>query len=220
MKTVVFLTIFAQNKLTVDIGLNIKRLRKEREIKQHEIADLIGMHRSNYSKIENGQREISIAAVDKIAKFFNITIDELIHLGEDLTEEIKVEDIKELLGLADTALIAEFVDFLSKKKGAEAVSFLEKTFESGFDPQEFAKALVSYLRQAMLLKINPAVQNPMILGLTKEEQEKMKVQVESLSQKEIQRAVNLFMEAESKMKYSSIPELPLELALVDFIQES
>ncbi|MCD4665859.1 MAG: helix-turn-helix transcriptional regulator [Bacteroidales bacterium] len=125
MKTVVFLTIFAQNKLTVDIGLNIKRLRKEREIKQHEIADLIGMHRSNYSKIENGQREISIAAVDKIAKFFNITIDELIHLGEDLPEEIKVEDkttveqIKLIQELEDEEknMVFKMIDtFLTKKK--------------------------------------------------------------------------------------------------------
>ena len=121
--------------------------------------------------------------------------------------------------MADTAQIAQFVDFLVKKKGAEAISFLEKTFESGYDPQEFAKSLVSYLRQAMLLKINPAAQNPMILGLTKEEQENMKAQIESLDQKEIQKAVSLFMEAENKMKYASIPELPLEVALVDFIQE-
>lgn len=147
-------------------------------------------------------------------------LDQVLTFGGAFNREIKAEDIKELLGLADTALIAEFVDSLTQKNGEKAISFLEKTFESGFDPQEFAKALVSYLRQAMLLKINPASQNPMILGLSREDQEKMKAQIDSLSQKEIQRAVNLFMEAENKMKYSSIPELPLEVALVDFIQES
>ena len=76
----------------MDIGANIKRLREDRGVKQSEIADLIGMHRSNYSKIENGQREISLAAVDKIAKFFNITIDELVHLGEDIPKEVSLED--------------------------------------------------------------------------------------------------------------------------------
>ena len=76
----------------MDIGGNIKRLRKDRNIKQSEIADLIGMHRSNYSKIENGQREISLAAVDKIADFFNVSIDELIHMGQDIPKEIILED--------------------------------------------------------------------------------------------------------------------------------
>jgi transcriptional regulator with XRE-family HTH domain len=48
------------------------------------VYSIIGMHRSNYSKIENGQREISLAAVDKIAGYFNISIDELIHMGDDI----------------------------------------------------------------------------------------------------------------------------------------
>ena len=74
------------------IGQNIKRLREDRGIKQNEIADLIGMHRSNYSKIENGQREISIAAIDKIANYFNISIDELVHMGNDLPKEVSLED--------------------------------------------------------------------------------------------------------------------------------
>ena len=50
------------------------------------------MHRSNYSKVENGQREISLAAVDKIADYFNISTDELIHMGEDIPNEISLED--------------------------------------------------------------------------------------------------------------------------------
>lgn len=76
----------------MNVGINIRRLREDRGIKQSEIADLIGMHRSNYSKIETGQREISVAAVDKIAGFFNMTIDELVHLGEDIPKEVSMED--------------------------------------------------------------------------------------------------------------------------------
>jgi transcriptional regulator with XRE-family HTH domain len=43
----------------MSIGENIKHIRQQRGVKQQEIADLVGMHRSNYSKIENGQRELS-----------------------------------------------------------------------------------------------------------------------------------------------------------------
>lgn len=86
------LTIFALKQFYMDIGTNIKRLREQRGMKQNEIADLIGMHRSNYSKIESGQREISIAALDKIAKYFDISLDELVHMGNDVPQEITVED--------------------------------------------------------------------------------------------------------------------------------
>ncbi len=132
-------------------------------------------------------------------------------------EGIKIEDIKDLLGLTDINLIGRFVDFISEKNGEKAVTFLQETLEKGHDPQEFAKALVCYLRQAMLLKINPNPINPVIIGLTKEEQERMKNQAEKFSLGEFQQVLNLFLEAENKIKYSSIPQLPLELAIVDFI---
>ncbi len=132
-------------------------------------------------------------------------------------QEIKVDNIRELLGLTNTAMIAQFVDFISEKNRQEAIEFLGETFEKGYDPQEFAKAVVRYLRQAMLLKINPETNNPIILGLTKEEQSKINSQIQKLSSLEIQKALNLFMEAENKMKYSSILELPLEMAVVDFL---
>ena len=109
----------------MDIGLNIRRLREDRSIKQSEIADLIGMHRSNYSKIENGQREISLAAVDKIAKFFNITIDELVHLDGDIPKEISLEDkttseqvkLIQELDQEEKNMVFKMVEtFLTKKK--------------------------------------------------------------------------------------------------------
>jgi len=131
--------------------------------------------------------------------------------------EIKVDHIKDLLGLADMALIGEFFDFVSKKNEKGAIEFLGRTFEKGYDPQEFSKALVSYLRQAMLLKINSESINPVIIGLTQEEQDKIKEQIKDISSLEIKQALNLFMEADNKIKYSSIPQLPLELAIVDII---
>lgn len=109
----------------MDIGANIKRLREDRGIKQSEIADLVGMHRSNYSKIENGQREISLAAVDKIADFFNISIDELIHMGQDIPKEISLEDkttveqvkLIQELDQEEKSMVYKMIEtFLTKKK--------------------------------------------------------------------------------------------------------
>ncbi len=132
---------------------------------------------------------------------------------------IKTEDIKDLLGLTDISLISQLVDFISEKNEQGAIKFLEETFDKGYDPQEFTKALVHYLRQAMLLNISPDAMNPIIIGLTKEEQEKIQAQAVKLGSQELQKALNLFLEAENKMKYSSIPQLPLELAIVDIIHK-
>lgn len=109
----------------MNVGENIKRLREQKGIKQQEIADLIGMHRSNYSKIEGGQRELSISAIAKVAGYFGITIDELVHLGDELPEEVKVEDKTALEQLKliqelepeEKNMVFKMIDtFLTKKK--------------------------------------------------------------------------------------------------------
>ena len=83
------------------------------------------MQRSNYSKTENGQREISLAAVDKIAGYFNISIDELIHMGDDIPSEVSLEDkstveqvklIQELDQEEKNMVFKMIETFLTKKK--------------------------------------------------------------------------------------------------------
>ena len=129
------------------------------------------------------------------------------------------QEIKELLGMVDAELAGRFFDFICQKKSGAAIDFLNQVLEKGKDPQEFSKSLVSYLRQGLLLKISPDLQNPVIVGLTKEEQEKLRSQVANFSEQEMKHFLKLFLEAENKMKYSSIPQLPLELAIVEALEK-
>ena len=137
---------------------------------------------------------------------------------EDAHKEIMPEEVKSLLGLVEISLISRFCDFLGQKKIAEAIDFLNEIIEKGADLQEFAKALINYLRQALILKITGLQENnPIVVGLTKEEFQKMQEQADSFKEEELRRIVDLFLEAENKMKYSSIPQLPLELAIIEAI---
>ena len=91
--------------------------------------------------------------------------------------------------------------------------------EKVIDPQEFIKALINYLRQALILKVTGSKQaQSMIVGLTKEIFEKMEKQTERFTEKNLSQAINYFLEAENKMKYASIIQLPLELAVVEIIE--
>lgn len=135
---------------------------------------------------------------------------------EDVGREITPEEVKNLLGLVETTLISQFCDFLSQKNVSEAINFLNGAIEKGLDIQEFTKSLINYLRQGLILKImGPESANPIITGLTKEEMEKLQKQATLFKEEELRRAIELFLEAENKMKYSSIPQLPLELAIME-----
>jgi len=75
------------------IGKNIKTIRGQKGLMQKEVAFAAGLQASNYSKIESGQRDISVEALDKIATFFGITVDEVIHFEDTKTPApVKVED--------------------------------------------------------------------------------------------------------------------------------
>ena len=134
-------------------------------------------------------------------------------------KEIKTENIKDLLGLVEINTISKLCDFLCQKKAPEAVNFLNEIADKGSDLQEFAKALINYLRQALILKISGGeVANPIITGLTKEELKLLQAQTLNFKEEELRRILNLFLEAENKMKYSSILQLPLELAIIEAIE--
>ena len=49
-------------------------------------------HNAPHSKIENGQREASVELLDKLAKFYGITIDQIVHMDSDVPTEITLED--------------------------------------------------------------------------------------------------------------------------------
>lgn len=135
--------------------------------------------------------------------------------------EIKVKDVKDLLGLVEITLVSEFCDLLLEKKIAQALQFLNEITDRGADLQEFAKSLINYLRQSLILKISGIeTDNPIVTGLTKEEFQKLQNQTANFKEEELRSLLNHFLEAENKMKYSSIPQLPLELAIIEVIGEN
>ncbi len=92
----------------MSISENIQRLRQERGIPQAKVAELIGMERTNYFRLEKRGNKLTIEQLEKIAGALGVSVIELI-TGEqqksDNTEEIvrlqkrvqELEDDKEIL---------------------------------------------------------------------------------------------------------------------------
>jgi DNA polymerase-3 subunit gamma/tau len=181
------------------------------------------------AKIEKAALElIAINAAGSIRDAESL-LDQVLTFSGTLEEkgEIKAGNIKELLGLVEINLISKFVDFILNRKAPEAINFLNEIIEKGSDLQEFTKFLINYLRQSLILKIIYESQSPLNppptknewwgAGLTKEEFQKLQSQAIAFKEEEIRNIINLFLEAENKMKYSPIPQLPLELAIIEAV---
>jgi transcriptional regulator with XRE-family HTH domain len=54
--------------IRIRFGRAIRRIREEQKINQEEAADRCGLHRTYYSGIERGVRNISLVNVEKVAR--------------------------------------------------------------------------------------------------------------------------------------------------------
>jgi transcriptional regulator with XRE-family HTH domain len=109
----------------MSLGQNIKALREAKGLLQKQVATEVGLGISHYSKIENDQREASVDMLDKLSRFYNTTIDKIVHPDNMIPEEVVIEDkntIEQMqliqeLEEEDKAIIFKMIDkMLTTKK--------------------------------------------------------------------------------------------------------
>ncbi len=74
------------------IADNIKKFREQKGLLQKQVAAEIGLKPAHYNKIEKGIVDPSIEMLDKLANLFGITIDQIVHMKEDITKDVTIED--------------------------------------------------------------------------------------------------------------------------------
>ena len=106
----------------MEFNEKLQELRKQRGLTQEELAASLYVSRTAISKWESGRGYPNIESLKAIAKFFSVTVDELLSSGEVLT--IAVEDSKRkekhfrdlMYGLLDICIaMLLFLPFFAEK---------------------------------------------------------------------------------------------------------
>jgi len=63
--------------IRVRFGRAVRRLREEQKINQEEAAERCGLHRTYYSGIERGIRNVSLVNIERISKGLRTSLPEL-----------------------------------------------------------------------------------------------------------------------------------------------
>jgi len=191
-----------------------------RRLKMEEIVERLKRILSQEKvKFETDSLELIAASSGGSIRDAETLLDQVVSFsGKE--KEVKKEIVEKLLGLADRSAIFQFLNYVFQKKTKEAVQFLEEIVLKGVDIQEFVKSLISFLREILLLKIGYQSKSSFIVGITEEEKAKLQELVNQFSELEIKDFLEKLTQAEQKIRYASIPQLPLELAIVEICEKN
>jgi transcriptional regulator with XRE-family HTH domain len=109
----------------MSIGKIIKKIREDNGLMQKEVSSFLDIGNSNYNKLENGHRDLSIDELQKLSKLFNLTTDQILNYENIIPEEVTIVDKPDFeklhlinqLDEEDKSTIFKIVDtMLTKKK--------------------------------------------------------------------------------------------------------
>lgn len=63
--------------------MRLKSIREDRDYTQSDIAKILNVKQNTYSQYENGDRQIPIDALIKLAIFYNLSLDYILELIKD-----------------------------------------------------------------------------------------------------------------------------------------
>ena len=129
-------------------------------------------------------------------------------------KNITAKEVEEILGTTDRKFSAEIAGMILTKDATGAIAKINEFLQDGYDLQIFTKSLINYLRQLMLLKINPELKKHFVYEATQDQLTKMTEQIKTVELPTIILSLNLLLEAQNKIAASMLPQLPLEIAII------
>lgn len=133
-------------------------------------------------------------------------------------KNITAKEVEEILGTTERQFVEQMADFILEKNIPAAFSLIDKLSEGGHNLEIFNKAFLNYLRQLMLVSVDPEMSSHFSFELTAEQIKKIKERAKKTTTGEILSIIDNFIEAQNKIKSSFIPQLPLEMAAVKSVQ--
>ena len=61
----------------------LREIREDKDLYQKDVADILGVSQQQYSRIENGENELSYSGLNKLAEFYNTSIDYLLYRTDE-----------------------------------------------------------------------------------------------------------------------------------------
>ena len=137
-------------------------------------------------------------------------LDQLASTGQKITLEM----VQNVLGTAASQQVLDLVEALIAGDAAAGLECIHAALDSGSDPRQFARQVVDYLRDLLVMRMG----NPRQIEATPEVRLLMGRQAQTIAPEQLLRVIRLFNAAAVDGRTSWQPALLLEMALVESLQ--
>ena len=132
---------------------------------------------------------------------------------------ITAAQVRDVLGTSDREFVFGFVQALEGRDTSAVMRMVDELMRSGREPQSFLRELSAHCRA--LLTVKAVAGNAAdILDVTEEDEQRYRQQAQGFSDARLLRILDLFIRAESDLRYFSAPRIGLEAAALHACEQS
>ncbi|OHB14691.1 MAG: DNA polymerase III, subunit gamma and tau [Candidatus Zambryskibacteria bacterium RIFOXYC1_FULL_39_10] len=129
-------------------------------------------------------------------------------------KKLSHEEVQKVLGAPKESYVLEILDAIKDGSAEKGIGSIRKASEENADMQVFLKMILHSLRFVLLLRFAPDMKKLVIDETGEEEFEKL-AEIAKTAKNVNSKTLLAFLEAYSRQVYATIPELPIELAIID-----
>ena len=127
-------------------------------------------------------------------------------------ENIRDEDIAEVLGLIDRKILNDTIEAIANRDVERCMEVIEIVYHFGYDLQHFCRELLQYLRNLILMKVSQHPEG--LMELPEEELELLRKQAEKFQFDQLNHLFSLLLKGEQEIAQSTFPRTMLEMTLI------
>jgi DNA polymerase-3 subunit gamma/tau len=164
-----------------------------------------------FSLSDAGADTIALAADGSYRDALGITQKVIMASGDTVLD---ADEIAVIVGAPKRVILHTFIKALHEKNASIALAALHDASESRVDMRIFLTMFLERVRMVMLLR-HKALDERMLGGVTDDERSLITLLAKDATSPINSKLLMRFLEAGNRLGFSSIPELPLELAVID-----
>lgn len=169
--------------------------QKEGYVAEAAAADLVAM-------LADGSYRDALSILEKV-------------LASASGKELTLADVEHATGAPKHALVHALVSALAQGSTEEALATISKTNEQGVDMQLYLALVLEHMRMVLLARHAPALRKELEAELGGEYYKEVEELAQSKESKLTHDTLRVFLDAASRIRFSPIPALPLELAVME-----